>query len=331
MLYQLNSKTKKEQYKKVARVSLADIGWKELDLQNLLSQNIYDLISSTDLMTIFNERPRQEEPDILALDRAGDLYIFELKRWSGYSENLLQVLRYGQLFGNSDYDELNDFYRKYEKNPQADLLTAHRSYFSLEDTDIIKKNEFNKKQHFLVVVNGLDQKTVEAIIYWKRNGLNIDAVIYWVFSIGNEYFIEFNMYSPAENLLEYESTNYVLNTNYTNNTHHTDDMMYEHKAAAYYPGWREKIQKLQKGDTVFLYKSGTGIIAFGVADGKLQKATCDGYADYEYYMHLDKFIKLQTPISAAKMKELTNQGFPFRTTMFSISEEAAKILMETIK
>ena len=33
-------------------------------------------------------------------------------------------------------------------------------------------------------------------------------------------------------------------------------MIKEHKAAAYYPGWREKIEKLQKGDTVFLYKSG---------------------------------------------------------------------------
>ncbi len=331
MLYQLNAKTKREQYKKVARVTLADIGWKELDLQNLLSQNIFDLISSTDLMTIFNERPRQEEPDILALDRAGDLYIFELKRWSGYSDNLLQVLRYGQLFGNSDYDELNDLYRKYEKQPEADLLSAHSSYFSLEGNDAIRKSDFNRKQHFLVVVNGLDQKTVEAILYWKKNGLSIDAVIYWVFSIGNEYYIEFNMYSPTENLLEYESSHYVLNTNYSNNTKHTDDMLRDHKAAAYYPGWREKIKKLQKGDTVFLYKSGTGIIAFGTADGKLQKADCDGHPDYEYYMHLDKFTVLQKAISAARMKEITNQGFPFRTTMFSLSEESAKAIIDVTK
>jgi len=164
MLYQLNSKTKKDQYKKVTRITLADIGWKENDLQNLLSKNI-----------------------------------FELKCWSGYSENLLQVLRYGQLFGNSDYDELNDLYRKYEKQPQVDLLSAHKSFFSLEDDEVIKKNEFNRKQH-------------------------------------------------SENLLEYELSHYVLNTNHPNNTKHTDDMLREHKAAAYYPGWREKIQKLQKGD-----------------------------------------------------------------------------------
>ncbi len=328
MLYQINQNHDKTQYHKVKRVSLADIGWKELDLQNLLSKNLYDLISSTDLMTIFNERPRQEEPDILALDKDGDLYIFELKRWSGYTENLLQVLRYGQLFGNSDYDELNELYKKYEKQPHADLLATHKSYFSLDGEDELKKSEFNRKQHFLVVVNGLDQKTIEAILYWKKNGLNIDAIIYWVFSIGDGHYIEFSMYSPTENLLEYETSHYVLNTNYSNNRQHTDDMLREHKAAAYYPGWREKIQKLQKDDTIFLYKSGTGIIAYGIADGRLQKTDCDGYPDYEYFMSLNNFVVLKNPISASKMKELTNQGFSFRTTLFSISEEAAKKIIK---
>ena len=55
--------------------------------------------------SLVSERTRQEEPDILAIDSNGDLYIFELKRWEGKQENLLQVLRYGQLFGNSTYDE----------------------------------------------------------------------------------------------------------------------------------------------------------------------------------------------------------------------------------
>lgn len=85
----------------------------KLDLQELLSNHIQDLISSSELMTIFNERPRQEEPDILAMDSNGDLYIFELKRWSSHQENLLQVLRYGQLYGNSNYDELNEMFKKY--------------------------------------------------------------------------------------------------------------------------------------------------------------------------------------------------------------------------
>jgi len=327
MLYQLNTKDNKDQYQKVKRVTLAELGWKESDLQDLLSRNLYDMVLSSDLMTIFNERPMQAEPDILALDEKGDLYIFELKRWSGNPENILQVLRYGQLFGNSDYNELNAMYKKFLKQPQADdsfLLGAHKKYFALEEGNDLHPSDFNRKQHFLVVVNGLDQKTVEAILYWKKSGLSIDAIVYWVFSIGSEFFIEFNMFSPTENILEYETGYYVVNTNSKNDRHCTDEMLQEHKAAAHYPGWREKIQKLQKGDTVFLYQNGTGIIAYGTADGKLQKMEYDGYPEHEYSMHLEDFIVLNEPINAARMKAITMQGFPFRHTVFSISEEAAK-------
>ena len=302
----------------------------ELDLQRLMSSHIQDFIYSNDLLTIFNERPRQEEPDILAIDRNGDLYILELKRWSSDRENLLQVLRYGQLYGSSNYDELNELFQKYSKS-NVELLEIHKQYFDLPDDKALRKSDFNMHQHFLIVTNGLDQNTVDAIRYWKNNGLSIDAIIYWVFEINGEHYIEFNMYSPIEGYLEYEGNNYVLNTNYSNNKNHTDDMINEQKAAAYYPGWREKIGKLQRGDTVFLYKSGYGIIAYGIADGKLEKKDCDGYKDYEYYMHLDDFTVLKKPLSASKMKELTKQGFPFRTTMLYMSEECKDIIMKEIK
>lgn len=331
MLYKLD--IAKKDYAKVNRVTLSSIGWKELDLQELLSNHIQDLISSSELMTIFNERPRQEEPDILAMDRNGDLYIFELKRWSSHQENLLQVLRYGQLYGNSNYDELNEMFKKYlnERNSKIELQEIHQQYFNLADNSMLNKEDFNRKQHFLVVTNGLDQKTVEAIVYWKNNGLNIDAIVYWVFEINGEYFIEFNMYSPIEGFLEYENNTYILNTNYSNNEQHTTDMLKEQKAAAYYPGWREKIEKLQKGDTVFLYKSGTGIIAYGTATGKLEMQDCDGHHNYEHFMKLDRFKKLETPFTASEMKAVTNQGFNFRQTMFSISEENRDLFIKEIK
>lgn len=320
MLYKLNHSDNRHEYQKVKRVALADLGWKEKDLERLMSHNIQDFISSNDLMTIFTERSRQEEPDIMALDRHGDLYIFELKRWSGQQENLLQVLRYGQLFGRSNYDDLNDMYRKYMKNPDVNLDIDFQNYFSIEE---LSRETFNQKQHFLIVTNGLDQATVESVIYWKSCGLNIDAIVYWVFEIEGEYYIEFNTYSQIENYLEYENNCYVVNTNSKTDPKYTEDMIKEKKAAAYWPGWREKIAKLQKGDIVFLYKSGTGIVAYGKADGKLNKCECDGYEDYEYNMHLDDFVVLKDPISAAEMKEITDCGYNFRQTLFSISQSSA--------
>lgn len=47
-------------------------------------------------------RKWQEKPDLMALDREGNLYIFEIKVWESRNENLLQILRYGQLFGAAD-------------------------------------------------------------------------------------------------------------------------------------------------------------------------------------------------------------------------------------
>lgn len=328
MLYKLNQNANRNNYTKVKRVTLSDIGWKEKDLENLISNNIQDFISSNDLMAIFTERARQEEPDMLAIDKNGDLYIFELKRWSGKQENLLQVLRYGQLFGKSTYDELNSLYQKYQHNSKANLAHDHAVYFHADPLKVLSDDCFNQKQHFLIVTNGVDQSTIESIIYWQSNGLNIDAIVYWVFEISGEYYIEFNTYSQTENFLEYENNCYVLNTNKQAGSHYTQEMLDGHKAAAYYPGWREKIQKFQKGDLVFLYESGVGIRAYGYANGVLNKKACDGYADYEYNMYLENFTELSNPISASQMKEVTNSSFNFRQTMFSISEEAAKEILK---
>lgn len=326
MLYKLNKDTNKEKYTKVKRVTLAEIGWKEKDLETLIANNIEDFICANDLMTIFTERQWQEEPDILALDKNGELYIFELKREEAKNENLLQVLRYGQLYGNSDYNDLNELYRKYKKNKKSDLSADHTSCFSLSEP--IDKNKYNPTQHFLIMTNGIDQKTMEAIQYWKKIGLNIDAITYWIYLINNECFIEFNTYSNDKEKLQYETRFYIINTDYSNNKKHHEDMLKQHKAAAYGKGWKEKIEKKQSGDTVFLYQSGVGIVAYGKADGVLKKDGSDETRE-EYSMHLNDFVSTQ-PLSAKDLKKLTKHNFIFTQTMFSISEEIASIIIGTI-
>ncbi len=73
-------------------------------------------------MPIFKERKFQEEADIMALDTNENLYIFELKRWQAKEENLLQVLRYGQLFGNSSYEDLDNMYKSFTERNDISLL-----------------------------------------------------------------------------------------------------------------------------------------------------------------------------------------------------------------
>lgn len=326
MLYELLDKGK---HKKITRTNFAQIGWKEEDLEKMLINNIDDFISERTLMPIFKQRKRQEEPDIMALDREGNLYIFELKRWISDTENLLQVLRYGQLYGGSHYQDLNIMYNKYTDRDNLELKENHQGYFGLDEP--LKDKNFNKEQNFIVVTNGVDQKSIEAIEYWKSQGLKIDALTYWVYQIDDRAFIEIDRYMPDKNMLDYESNNYILNTNYNNNPKSHKEMLSRQIAAAYVSGWKEKIDKLQEGDRVFLYKSGTGIVASGKVRGERKSEEWYGKEDDKYYVDLEEFKDISDkPITPAKMKELRGSSYPFRTTMYSIDDETCKKLEEEV-
>lgn len=68
----------------------------EKELENFLSDHLFELFESTPLLPIHQERKWQEEADIYALDECGNLIIFELKRNGVGSEAVLQVMRYAQ-------------------------------------------------------------------------------------------------------------------------------------------------------------------------------------------------------------------------------------------
>ncbi|MFQ5965000.1 MAG: hypothetical protein ACE5KZ_12045 [Candidatus Scalinduaceae bacterium] len=197
MLFQwINPCTNESDVEKVKEISLSSSNLEEKDLENIISKRIEELVRTDQLMVIMQERRRQEEPDIIAIDQEGALYIFELKRWEGRSENLLQALRYGQKFGRYNYDKLNWFFQSYRhgKGESLELQQAHEEFYDLDAP--INKDRFNNNQHFVIVTNGLDYDTWDAIAYWKNKGINITAQIYRVFKIEDKLFIDFDPYGP---------------------------------------------------------------------------------------------------------------------------------------
>ena len=140
----------------VCSTTLAEIGWREVDLENLIAENIDRVLRADDLMVFSQETQFQEEPDLMALDREGHLYIFELKRWRSSQENLLQVLRYGQRFGPCGYDTLEHLWERYQRNSDgatASLRDAHARYFEL--TVPLDKRSFNTEQRYVVITSGI--------------------------------------------------------------------------------------------------------------------------------------------------------------------------------
>jgi hypothetical protein len=127
---------------------------------------------------------------------------------------------------------------------------------------------------------------------------------------------------------------FMLNTNYRNDPTDHEDMLKSHKAAAYFAPWKHKIDRLSKGDCVFLYQSGVGVVAFGHASGKLEKRPYHDdpkHNDEEHYMALTKFQEVVPPVSAARIKDVTGANYQFRGTMFSMDGESGVKLLKQIR
>lgn len=322
MLLSVDPKTRFAERKRTKR--LQDFGWDERGLQDVLFKSLDRLFPDDELILLMQSRSWQEEPDLMAIDKDGNLYIFELKAWESHSSNLLQVLRYGQRYGGSPYTELDSWHRTVGGQTQS-LMAAHGAKFEIE----LKEENFNRKQVFVVVTNGLDHRTREAIQYWRRAGLDVRPWVYRVYH-GNadELLLEISAFrvhdNPYEDLAE---GCYILNTNIRRSQQDHDDMLRDRKAAAYFDPWKFKIDRLEKGDVVFLYQSGCGIVAFGEANGKLQKARYHGdpaYIDEEYFMKLQQFQRVSPPFTAAEIKSLTGVNHVFMSTMFGLDADGGK-------
>ncbi len=326
----LNVNTKSGQAEKRRAKRLQDFGFDERGLQDVLFKTMDRLFPEDELLLLMQSRHWQEEPDLMALNRDGDLFIFELKAWEADSSNLLQVLRYGQIFGGSSYADLDRIYRR-SFGQSHELKAAHKAKFGVE----LSEANYNRKQIFVVMTNGIDRKTREVIQYWRQAGLDTRPWVYRIYAGGtDEMLLEMSPFRVTDNPYEdYSEGYYILNTNIGNSEVDHHAMLSEGKAAAYYDPWKYKIERLQKGDVVFLYQSGVGIVAFGEADGKIMKLPYQGNpedADEEYAMKLNRFQRVNPPMSAAEIKQVTGTNYVFMSTMFGMDAESGKAVRNYI-
>jgi hypothetical protein len=182
---------------RVKGIRLRGFDLDERALQHILFSSLDRLIGDDELMMLRQARRGQEEPDLLALDRAGQLFIFEIKVWEARSENLLQVLRYGQKFGSYSYDDLDRIWGE-TKHEDESLSRAHNARFAVS----LDPQDFNRKQVF-VITNGLDFRTREAVRYWRSSGLDMRPWIYRVYRmLADQMFIEISPFRTSDDPYE---------------------------------------------------------------------------------------------------------------------------------
>lgn len=328
MLLAINTKTHFAERKRTDQ--LQTFGLDERGLQDILFKSLDRLFPDDELVLLMQSRRWQEEPDLMAVDKDGNLYIFELKAWESQSANLLQVLRYGQLYGTSKYADLDELYKKTGESSQT-LKSVHLGKFEVE----LREEDFNRKQVFVVMTNGLDYRTREAIQYWRSTGIDVRPWVYRVYAgQPEEMLLEISAFRVGDNPYEDLSGGYyILNTNVRNDEEDHQDMISNGKAAAYFDPWKLKIERLKKGDVIFLYQSGVGIVAVGEADGKLQKKAYHDKVenkDEEYFMKLRHFQRVTPPLRAAEIKRITGINHRFMSVMFGLDADTGKALRQHI-
>ena len=109
-------------------------------------------------------------------------------------------------------------------------------------------------------------------------------------------------------------TFHLLNTNKRHDRRDGKRMYDEGIAAAFYGNWKKEIDKIKKNDVVFLYENGVGIIAFGLADGKVEIEDKNGDKGQMHYQKLNSFVKLEEAYKASKIKSTLNRNFVFLKT-----------------
>lgn len=326
MIFDINKDS--HEIKRRKGILLSTIGWKEADFQQMMYENLDVLLPEDELLLIMQSRRWQEEPDLMAIDKNGDLYIFELKAWESQDSNLLQVLRYGQIFGQSSYADLNELYLKFFPSSN-NLLGSLNEKFNTQ----LEEKDINQKQIFILITNGLDFKTRATIKYWAEQGISISSWIYKVYKLDNQILLDFETYRKSPNPYEdVDEGYYILNTNTQGGPEDETDMLNSQKAAAYFEPWKYKIEQINKGDRVFLYRSGVGIVAKGIGSGVIDKLPYRGqekWANEEYSTKLTKFKTLSKPIRASEIKKISGVNYVFMQTMFSIDKETGEKLWKT--
>ncbi|MBU2647865.1 hypothetical protein KKI24_24365 [bacterium] len=126
---------------------------------------------------------------------------------------------------------------------------------------------------------------------------------------------------------------HILNTNKRHSLDDHQKMLTEGIAAAFYNPWKFNIDRIQKGDVIFLYENGKGIVAYGKATGITKMADQNNDKDECHYQELEAFTKLEKPLTASEIKKILGRNVVFLRTMSGMpdGQKVLEIIEKHIK
>jgi len=280
-------KVDNERLKPVGFEDYRRFGGREKDLENLMAKHLFDdLFENNPYLVITQERPFREEPDILAVDRNGDLVLFELKLSSVDDSAVHQAFRYVERFGTYTYKQLNRLCSGDLEQPNT-LQEIHQENFLLSEP--LRQEEFNRHQKMVVVGNSADESLVRSVEFWRGQGIDIDFIPYRIYRLHENLYLEFfaKPYDQHTNPIYHKGVMFDTNRSYDEEA--LQYMLDKGRVAA----WDSRaaaVTVFSEGDYVFLSHKGVGLVAAGRVHGGVHET------NYGASMELYRNVRFETPV-----------------------------------
>ncbi len=317
--------------KPVRFLGFEDIDRVEKQLEDLLAKHLFGvLFEEPPLLPFFQERLRQSEADIYALTEDGDVVVLELKRSQADVGALIQALGYAQEAGTWRYGDIEDRFRQYMEDREADLAKAHQQQFGLEKP--LLEDAFNQAQHIWVIGNAADGELRRAIDYWKRKGLSIDFFPYRVYRFDEKYYFEFVAKPYDAHANPGDEKGVLFDTNRTYSEDALRWMMEKRRVSTF--GGNDAVKVLKKGDIVFYSHGGVGVVAAARVLSKRPKRGSfergsELFHDVELLTSMPERFDQPKALSFRRVQEITGRRFWWATTAkvpYLTPDEAKRLL-----
>jgi len=140
--------------------------------------------------------------DLLALDKAGNTVVVELKRDRTPRDTLAQALEYSSFVANLNYEQLEQIFRRYTQDENGALSEYHKAYFKLGENEGVT---FNKDQRIIIIGYDISAQIRETASFLRKKGIRVTCIEFNYFQTeSGEKLMSHNMVVGKEPTLEKE-------------------------------------------------------------------------------------------------------------------------------
>jgi len=323
-------------FESVDSCAAEELNVKEKQIEEWMATNP-DLLFTDDeaVMIIAQEKSGEALADLLAVDSQGNLIIIEIKRHWCDRSTVGQLLDYAARLSSWDYEAFNNRWKSYTGRTEGDLFEEFKDYVS---NSSFAREDFLKTRRLYVLASEADDG-LKRIIRWLKveNNMPIDFVPFALFKYENDVFLRIDKIDvePISRLGMFNG-DWFFNTNETNYIGAWRNMLERNVVAACLYGkaiTKAKMDKPAKGDRIFAYLNGRGIIAVGRVTEDVSKPGQDIFNvntnGDEYHREVEWLARVpkKNAIGISKVSSL-GYNMPVRCTIgqWSDSEVAEKVL-----